>query len=134
MLQMNPIITIIACLLLAGCATASTTNTLTQLDDGKVVNMTVGQILTVELPSNRTTGFSWNEPATTETVLERVGEPAYVTDPVPSGMAGVGGQEIWRFRATKAGRQTLRLEYARPWEKNVTPAKVASFKIVVGGR
>lgn len=134
MLQMNLIPAVIACLLLAGCTTARFTNTLTQLDDGREANVTVGQVLTVELPGNRTTGFSWNEPATTEMVLERVGKPAYVTNPAPSGMVGVSGKEIWRFRATKAGRQTLRLEYARPWEKDVAPAKVVTFKVLVSER
>ena len=131
---MKLIITSTACLLLAGCATVLSTNTLTQLDDGKVVNVTVGQVLTVELPGNRTTGYSWSEPAASETVLERLGEPAYMTNPAPSGMVGVGGKEVWRFRAAKAGRQTLRLEYTRPWEKNVAPAKVVTFNVVVSER
>ena len=123
----------VALLLLAGCAAArsANTNTLTPADDGKVINVTVGQVLVVELPGNRTTGYGWNQPAASETVLERVGEPAYVKNPAPSGMAGVGGKEIWRFRAAKAGRQRLRLEYARPWEKNTPPAKVVTFTVVV---
>ncbi len=121
----------IAGLFLAGCATVPSANSLTQLDDGKVVNAIVGQVLTVRLPGNRTTGYSWNEPATSEMVLDRVGEPAYVTNPGPSGMVGAGGKEVWRFRAAKAGRQILRLEYARRWETNVAPAKVVTFNVVV---
>jgi len=49
----------------------------------------------------------------------------------PFGMVGVGGTEIWRFRAVKVGRQTLRLDYARPWETGVAPVKIVSFNVVV---
>jgi inhibitor of cysteine peptidase len=51
----------------------------------------------------------------------------------PAGLVGAGGTEIWRFRATKAGRQILRMAYVRPWEKGVAPVKIVSFSVVVTG-
>lgn len=126
---MKPILTLLACLL-AGCATSSSPNILTPLDSGHEITLKVGQGVVVELPSNRTTGYGWNY-RNEEQVVELMGEPAYVQDPAPKGMVGVGGTEIWRFRAAKVGRQTLRLEYARPWEKGVAPVKTVSFNLVV---
>ena len=48
--------------------------TLTQLDSSHHVKVTVGQVLEVKLPCNRTTGFDWVERAAPEPVLERVGD------------------------------------------------------------
>jgi len=118
-------------LLLAGCATTSGPKVLTDFDTGHEITVAVGEVFDVELPSNRTTGYNWSEQSTGEVVVEQVGKPVYVPNPAPFGMVGVGGKEIWRFRATKAGRQTLRLDYARPWESGVTPVRTVSFNVVV---
>ena len=37
-------------------------------------------------------------------------------DDAPPDMSGVGGTEIFRFRAIGAGTTTIRLEYVRSWE------------------
>jgi inhibitor of cysteine peptidase len=120
-------------LLFAGCATTNNTKTLTSFDSGKQATVTVGQVFVVELPSNPTTGFRWNYQQDGEPVVEQVGEPSYLLGPSPVGMMGGGGTETWTFRATKEGRETLRLEYARPWEKDAAPVQTIVFKLVVAG-
>jgi inhibitor of cysteine peptidase len=133
---MKPLAAAILFLFLTGfvAARSATTNTITEASDGKEIKAAVGQILVVELPSNRTTGYGWSQPATTDTVLERLGEPDFVRDTAPSGMVGTSGKDVFRYRAAKAGQETLRLEYARPWEKNAAPAKVVTFNVVVSER
>lgn len=122
-------LTLIACLL-AGCATNSSTRVLTPLDNGHEVTVTVGQVLVVELPSNVTTGYGWNYRNDGE-VVEQVGQREYMADAHQFGMVGVGGTEIWRFRAVKAGQQTVQLDYVRPWETGVAPVKTVSYNVVV---
>ena len=122
-------LSLIACLL-AGCATISNTRVLTPLDNGHEVSVKVGQVLVVELPSNVTTGYEWNYRTSGEVVVQ-LGQREYMEDSHPFGMVGVGGTEIWRFRAAKAGRETLRLDYSRPWEKDVAPVRTVSFNVVV---
>jgi len=117
--------------LLVGCATSQPAKTLTSLDSGQKVLLTVGQNLVVQLRSNPTTGYDWNERSVTESVLEKVGEPIFTQDSAPTGMVGVGGTEIWRFNATKVGQQSLIFDYARSWETNVTPAQSVSFYVWV---
>jgi inhibitor of cysteine peptidase len=129
---MTSLFTCLLCLLLVGCATSHPLKTLTPLDNGHEIRVTVGQVLVVELPSNHTTGFCWSERSDAESVVEKVGEPAYMQDSSPFGIVGAGGTEIWRFRAAKVGQQTLRLDYARPWEKDVAPVRTVSFDVVVG--
>ena len=119
--------------LLAGCATERSALTLSSFDNGREIRAVVGQVLVVELPSNRTTGYCWQERRADAAVVEKIGAPAYMQDAAPFGMVGVGGKETWRFRVTQVGRQTLRLDYARPWENGVPPVKTVSFNVVATG-
>ena len=43
----------------------------------------------------------------------------------------MGGVEIWRFKAMKAGKQGLSFEYRRPWEKGAPAAKMVTFSVTV---
>ena len=128
---MKSALLILACLLVAGCATISGPKVLTDFDSGHEITVAVGEIFDVELPSNITTGYGWNYRSECEPVVEQVGKRAYVPRSASFGMVGVGGTEIWRFRATKSGRQSLQLDYARSWEKGAAPARTVIFNVVV---
>ena len=128
---MKPVFALLACLL-AGCATTFPTKTLTPLDNDHEVTVKVGEFLVVELPSNHTTGYGWVDHSEGAKLLQQVGATDYMQDS-PEGLVGVGGTEIWEFHAAKVGRQTLRLDYVRPWEKDESPVKTVSFNIVVIG-
>ena len=78
-----------------------------------------GELLTVNLQSNPTTGFEWElREITNETVLQLVeskyelGEEAKKDPPVP----GAGGHEIWTFKTLKKGESTIFMDYNQPWE------------------
>ena len=125
-------IPLLACLLIAGCATGNHTRVLTDFDSGREITLAVGAVFTVELPGNRTTGYGWRERSEGNSVVEKLSGPAYVQSATPFGMVGVGGTESWQFRTLKAGRQVLRFEYARPWEMKVAPVKTVTFNLTVG--
>jgi inhibitor of cysteine peptidase len=129
---MSRVLNLLAILLLVGCATDRSTETLTPLDDN-AVTLRVGQVLLLQLPANHTTGYAWADRTPSQGILQRDGEPVYQEQPSPAGV-GAGGTEIWRFRAVKVGGQTLRFEYARPWETNAAPARVLSYEVVVKPR
>jgi predicted secreted protein len=63
-------------------------------------------------------------------VLMRQGAAKY-EEHASGGKAGVGGVEVWRFKAVKAGRQGLSFEYRRPWEKSAPPAKIVTYSVSV---
>jgi inhibitor of cysteine peptidase len=44
---------------------------------------------------------------------------------------GSGGTETWRLAAQRPGAQTLTLEYRRPWEHGVPPARTVSYRVTV---
>ena len=88
-------------------------------DDG-TDGLRIGEELIIELPSNASTGYAWDlrEPADSAIVdLESV---TYVMDDAPDGMSGVGGTEVFQFRATGVGSTTIRLEYVRSWEPDAS--------------
>jgi inhibitor of cysteine peptidase len=89
----------------------------------------VGDTFTIPLEANHTTGYSWRlaqppDPA----ILKQLGEK-YEED--NSGGVGAGGVETWTFQAIAKGATTLVFEYARPFEKNVPPAKTSKFRITI---
>jgi len=126
---MKPLLLLLAGLLV-GCATNYRTQTLTPLDNGREVTVKVGEFLTVELPSNHTTGYGWADHSEGIKIVQQIGSADYMQDSTV-GLVGAGGTEIWQFRATTAGRQNLRMDYIRPWEKDVAPVKTVSFILVV---
>ena len=105
-------------------------STLTAADDGRSFELKQGQVVTVVLDSNRSNGFSWAMAAPAGTVVVRDGAPVYTTKAGKRGQAGASGTETWRFRAVQSGRQTVRLEYARPWSRNV-PEGTFRFTVTV---
>ena len=71
------------------------------------------QIVTFELKSNPTTGYSWQASQSEE--LFQI-ESVYTDDEHAEGMVGVGGVETFTLTPLKAGTTELTLTYARSWE------------------
>jgi copper homeostasis protein (lipoprotein) len=95
------------------------------------VSLKVGGALEVRLDANHTTGYSWIAAPVADPVLSRLGAATYKEDSSGGGKAGVGGVEIWRFKAVKTGKEALKFEYRRPWEKNVPAVKTVTFLVTV---
>ena len=117
----------------ADAALASKTVELTRDDSGKTVTVRPGATVRIKLKSNRTTGYSWALTGKLdEKVLKSEGNE-YKVDEHPAGMVGVGGSDVWTFRALAAGRTEIVLGYARPWEKDKEPAQAFKLTVVVEG-
>lgn len=85
-------------------------------------------VVTVRLPANETTGYSWDFEISDPSLLELV-TCEYVPDEAPEGMMGVGGYWAGSFRCSgtaqegQGGRVRLTLNYTRPSDpKTVEPA------------
>jgi inhibitor of cysteine peptidase len=131
---MKAIFAWIAGLALTGCTTSRLSEhprTLTEEEDGRRIAMQVGETLVVRLPSNPSTGYGWVNSSSGETTLRREIDGTYQPGPRPEGVVGSGGTEVWQFRVIHVGRESLRFEYQRPWEKATPPAKVVTYIIDV---
>lgn len=105
--------------------------TLTEANDGQTVSLLKTSRLRVDLAANATTGYSWTLGDLPAGVVESVGAAVYTPDAAPEGMVGSGGRSSWTFAAKKPGRETLRFEYRRAWEKDQPAAKTVTFVVDV---
>ena len=99
--------------------------------NGSETALAIGELFIVTLDSNKTTGYSWNLSAISNTsVIAKAGDAEYInptpTDPL---ITGQGGQEVWTFEALAAGTATISMKYIRPWEAEAEPAE--TFEITV---
>ncbi|HHT9131176.1 MAG TPA: protease inhibitor I42 family protein [Candidatus Tripitaka californicus] len=96
------------------------------------IEVKAGKDFIITLESNRTTGYGWQLARPLDgAVLELVGSEY---TPGESKLIGSGGREIWTFRAVGAGKTPIAFKYIRPWEKDVPPAREASFTVAVSPR
>jgi inhibitor of cysteine peptidase len=113
----------------AGQVGAGGATVITEQTHGEV-SLKLGAVLEVRLEANHTTGYSWVAAPVANPVLMRQGAARY-EEHASGGKAGVGGVEVWRFKAVKAGKQGLQFEYRRPWEKGSPAAKMVTFSVTV---
>ncbi|MDD5681223.1 MAG: protease inhibitor I42 family protein [Candidatus Omnitrophica bacterium] len=97
-----------------------------------ITGVTAGETFTIEMESNRTTGYEWQlaEPVDKDRLEFVISE--YVPD--TSGRMGAGGKERWTFKAIGPGNPVIHFKYVRPWEKDAPPAEKKSFVVMIKER
>jgi inhibitor of cysteine peptidase len=100
----------------------------------KQVEVKTGDVFTVALDSNATTGFSWTEQATIAdgNILKQTGHE-YIAhrsndDKPATGMAGI---EEWTFSANQGGTTTATMSYSRPWEGGEKDVRTFVLTVIV---
>jgi predicted secreted protein len=102
---------------------------ITNADQNKEIKLKLGEIFTVQLDANSTTGYSWyllcgNDPW-------KLASRKYAMDSSKPGMVGVGGKETFTFKAESVGGGFLRMLYLRGFEEKINTDKVFQVRIVV---
>jgi predicted secreted protein len=85
----------------------------TDADNGKTVQIKMGDVLEVRLSSNPTTGFEWYLQKQSTALLKLTGQSW--TQP-PPGLVGAPIVQILDFAPTGKGTGVLMLHYVRSWE------------------
>jgi inhibitor of cysteine peptidase len=93
-----------------------------------VIEMKTGQIFTLLLDSNATTGYQWQLAEKPDENFVKLVGSEYLAPEVS--IPGRGGQEKWTFKAQTVGSTTLNFKYVRPWESN-NPAKTVKYTLTV---
>jgi inhibitor of cysteine peptidase len=89
-----------------------------------------GETITVSLPSNATTGYSWSLCSkNTRNTIVGIEELPYEADQPQ--LAGSGGTQSWKITGKKRGLAHIKFEYKRPWEKGVAAAKIKRYIFTV---
>ncbi len=112
------IFTLILVLFLLTLVAAGKTVLLDETDNHTHVALYVGDSISLKLKSNPTTGFSWSV-ADLPAFLQQLESKA---ETGKGGHLGEPGFQYFTFKAKLAGESTLKLNYARPFEKNKLPA------------
>jgi inhibitor of cysteine peptidase len=97
-------------------------------DPGTPITNAVGQEFLIALEANPTTGYQWQLSKPLEPAL-KLEETSY--SPEEGQVVGSGGTQYWRFEGVAPGTATVTLNYLKPWEKDVAPAKTESFTVNV---
>lgn len=86
-----------------------------------------GAVVTISLPSNPTTGFSWQVEFT---------DPALTYRELPyrarGGGLGAGGTQRFEVTPARPGNFVMRLELRRPWDREAK--EVRTYHIDAGGK
>ena len=96
------------------------------------MDVRVGNTISVNLCSNRTTGFSWSEQAriSDPQVLEQTGHD-FIAPAKDTKMVGVPGTEVWTFKALKPGKSSIYMEYSQPWQGGQKAAWTYGLNVLV---
>jgi inhibitor of cysteine peptidase len=100
---------------------------ITDQDNGKDIDLPAGDTLVLRLKSNPSTGYSWaikGDPSPLKLVKSST-EKNSQTSNVP----GAPVTQDFRLTAVSAGMASLTLEYRRPWEQDVAPARTFQVKV-----
>ncbi|MEI7856908.1 MAG: protease inhibitor I42 family protein [Methanomicrobiales archaeon] len=90
------------------------------------IAVTQGNIITVKLPENPTTGYQWN--LTTTPGLNVISD-SYVPTDTTGKLMGSGGIHIWDISATATGEQKIEAIYKRSWMQ--TTGNETNFSMTV---
>ena len=98
----------------------------TQADDGKTIEVRQGDLVTLRLPENPTTGYRWSLDEHDALALEPAEKPKF--EPA-SPAIGAGGIRTFTFLAKTVGESSLALSLRRSWERPTSGQKTFSVKI-----
>jgi predicted secreted protein len=91
-------------------------------------NITVkkGQEFTIILESNPTTGYQWI-PMFNTNMINLV---SHNFQPSTTKLMGSPGTDVFKFKATNQGTESLKMIYKRSWEKEFVKEKVFVIKVI----
>jgi len=89
-----------------------------------------GNMATVELVGNPTTGYNWDYTMSPAGVVREVSSD-YIPDKTDENVAGSGGKFVFTFEAVSAGEAELVFSYFRPWETDIPALEIVTYRAVV---
>lgn len=104
---------------------------LTAADNGSIVKLKAGQIMSITLDANPTTGYTWEvaEPPSGQ-IMRQIGDIEFVPGQHDPEIVGAGGVQIIRFEIVNVGQTSLKLVYHRPWETDMEPLDTFSVQLI----
>jgi inhibitor of cysteine peptidase len=104
---------------------------LAEADSGANITAPVGKEIVLTLTTTPGTGYGWMLVDSGVPALRLLEGVAVTRDSASSAKVGAPARATWKFRADAAGSGTIRLEYRRPWERDVAPARLYQVSVEV---
>ncbi len=111
----------------------ATTQTLTIADNNKVVRVSIGTTLVIQLEENRSTGYAW--------YFQNLNAKAFATlddqnlsNPEDKGLVGAPTTRTITLKVLTKGNYPLVLSYYRSWEKPETAVQTFQVTINAGNK
>ena len=122
----------VAAVMSASQAARATDSAVVSLSDcargGGTTTVPPGAQITIQLPGNATTGYTWAATVGDPSVLNEAGPAAFS---LSSDALGAGGTYTFRYRAAASGQTDLTLVYKRSWEAGTPPLRTYRITVVV---
>jgi len=83
-------------------------------DNGRILDVSVGAVVTIKLPENPSTGYRWQY-TLDENVVKVIDDNFTYNGPV---MPGSCGTRALRLKVIGSGEGKLIMDYLRAWEEN----------------
>ena len=103
--------------------------TLTEKNNGEMINLKIDDKVEIKLESNPATGYSWFLSDKVDSAIVSVTDPVFIESKKDEELIGAGGYEVFTIKAISKGKTSLILNYERPWEKKVEP--IETFEITI---
>jgi inhibitor of cysteine peptidase len=101
------------------------------LNPGAPIQVAAGRKFIIRIQANPTTGYGWQLSKPLDEAMVILVTNTYAQQATPRPLAGVGGHELWTFKAVGRGQTEIALKYVRPWEKDQPPAATNVFTVIV---
>ena len=101
--------------------------TVTDSDNNREVSAAKGDILSVRLPTNFSTGYGWEVTANNPNQLKLVGSPS--RENLKESQPGKQEYQVFRFQVQSTGSSVLELQYRRTGITNSSPEKTYRIQV-----
>jgi len=115
-IRLLSVVLVITLLIILLCSCKSIAE-LTFDDKGKSFELEKGERINIKLESNPTTGYEWILGGETDTSVVSLFDSKFVQTEKEEELVGVGGYEIFTFKAENSGQTEIILTYKRSWEE-----------------
>lgn len=99
--------------------------------DGTTQQLKKGEVMSITLESNPSTGYSWFATISNPAILVQMGEPQYREPASSTPVLGAAGSDTFYFQAADTGTTTLIMNYTRGFESSVAPEKTVTVTVEV---
>lgn len=116
-----------AIVLFTACSSTKSIVDVDQIEDQKTIEAKVGEMITISMKENITTGYKWDYTISNDN-LKFIKED-FVSSATHKTMVGAGGKKSYIFQVLKPGTTSIKFSHGRGWEPESGTIKIVNINI-----